>query len=244
MKRYYRILFIALILFIDQQYIYSQKILYFKDFDYFTMTGISNLSGTAESPNFYVKCTFDNNNNLTEICSALKPIGDHYSLEHCIPVIIHLGRKMLYLGSGKTRQGYTRTLFQKQIFESDTAIILSDTIIFKRTSEKYYKVQVYTKKNNDSIGFREMTYFINKTTKPKLRSLKTFSRYNEWFALDQFAEQIVDGVINPKADLILKFRKIKSNYFFNRIDIFKNSLNARSTMPVSLFWLKTSGLLY
>ena len=193
--------------------------------------------------NFYVKCIYDSNNNVTEICPTSKRTWEQYPTNYCIPVIQQLGQKILLFGSGKTRQGYTRALFQKKIFESDSGLILHDTLILKRTSAKYYRVQLYIRLADDSVYFREITYAVNKLTKSKLCVLKTFEFYKKWFALDDWAAQIVDGMIRPKANQILEFRKIKSNYFFNRINITKESFKDMPTIPISLFWLIHSGLM-
>jgi hypothetical protein len=155
---------------------------------------------------------------------------------------MQLGKKLLLFGSGKTRQGYTRALLQKRIVETDTALVLQDTIIFKLTSPKYCRIQLYIKLADDSVYYRETTYAVNKLTKSKLNSLKTFQCYKDWFTLDNWAAEVIDGAIRTKTNPILKFKILKSAYSGSRIDITKESLIDMRTMPISLFWLIHSGL--
>lgn len=242
MKKKYKFL-LLFISTLTLQYAYSQRVAYFKDFDYFKMEGVDTLANTNNLPNFYVKCIYDNNNIVTKICPASRLTWEAYQTSYCIPIVQHMGQKFLFLGAGKNRQGYTRGLFQKKIFESDSALILHDTLIFKLASPKYYIIQLYIKLANDSVYFREATYLLNKLTKPKLNSLKSFEFYKNWFVLDDWADKIVGGEIRLMANPILEFKIFKSHGTVTKINITKERLIDMPTMPISLFWLKSRGLL-
>lgn len=207
------------------------------------MRGVDTLLNLNNLPNFYVKCIYDNNNNVIEVCPVSKKSWEYYPISYCVPVVQHMGQKFLFLGAGKNRQGYTRGLFQRKVFESDSGLVLHDTLLFKLTSEKYYRLQLYVRLADDSVYFREMTYFRNKQTKSKLISLKSFEFYMNWFELDDWADQIIGGEIRLKANPILEFKILKSYGTVTKINITKESLIDMHTMPISLFWLKSRGLL-
>jgi hypothetical protein len=223
------------------QYSYGQRVAYFKDFDYFKMIGIDTIRSSGKLSGFYVTCVYDSNNKVIEICSTSKRSWEHAQTSYCVPVVYWPDKNILVFGSGKTRQGYTRALFQKKITESDSAMIVQDTLILKRTSPKYYRIQLFTKLAGDSIHLRELVYPINKLTSSKLASLKSFKFYNDWFMLDHVAAKIVEGVIRPDNNPVLTYKVLKSESYVNKIDITKERLKDLPGMPISLFWLINTG---
>lgn len=221
----------------------SQQLRYFKNFDYAKMQGVNPLNENS-LPNFYVICKYDNSGNLGSIGVVTKMDWEAYHSTRYFDVLNQNGQTLLLLGSGKQRTGYTRTLFQKKIYSSDSAMIVQDTIIYKTTSEKYIRVQFFTNINSDSIFFKEMTFPFAKNKDMKASILSSFAFYREWFKLYAGASDIVGGTIKLKSDPLLIWQKIKSSGYTNYINITKRDFRDMTDMPITFFWLKDSGLLY
>ena len=186
---------------------------------------------------------YDNSDNLIGI-SATSKISFNYlhSTTH-FGIIKKNDKSFLLFGSGKQRDGYTRALFQRKIFISDSAMIINDTMLYKQTSEKYIRIQYFTGINRDSISFSEVYIPFVKKKDMKASKFSSFNFYKDWFIIDSSASQIVSGMINLRSDTILIRNKIKSNYFINPLNITQESLQNLPGMPITFFWLKDSGLL-
>ena len=237
------IMLILLFLTVNPLKPYSQKVTYFKDFDYYKMEGVSVLNTINILPDFYIKCLYDKDGNIIEISAIDKLTWQHVYTTNNISVINQLDRKLLFLGADKTRTGYTRTIFQKKIHISDSALLIKDTLIYKLTRKDHIDLQFYTKINTDSIKFMEMNFSFNNENKLCASPIISFARYKEWFSLNKEAYRIIAGTIKLKENPILIRSIIKSNGFVNILKITKNDLKDMREMPVSFFWLKNSGLL-
>ena len=221
----------------------SQNVLFFKDFDYFSFEGLDTLRNTQNLPKNYVECAYNSNNEIVKICFK-RYNGPTMSFSyHCGSVFLKNGIRTIFLGAGKTRTGYTRSIFQKKIFETDTAFVVKDTLYFKKASKKYYKIQRFIKLDKGLVDFKQVSFDINSTTKSSILALNNISRHREWNSLDEWSNTIIGGLINIDADPILKFKMIKKTYYLNRIDITKASLDDGRDLPLAFFWLKNAGLL-
>lgn len=222
---------------------FSQQSRYFKNFDFYKMNGRDTLNDLSTPPNFYIKCLYNKSDSLIEIYSFSKLNFDYLHRSGHISVTELNGKKLLFLGAGKTRDGYTRGLFQKKIYESDSAFVTHDTLIYKKTSEKYIRIQFFTNINSDSIFFSQVIFPSLLKKDRKYSKLASFTFYKEWFTIDSSASQIVSGIIKLKNDPILIRTEIKSDGYLYLLNITKNNLNNKPGMPITLFWLKDSGLL-
>ena len=126
--------------------LYPQQYRYFKNFDFQKMCGIDSLFYPA-LPDFYVQCEYNTANKLVGFFSVGKLTWQAYHNKRYYSVVEDKGRTFLFLGSGKQRTGYTRGLFQKKVFTSDSALIIHDTLIYKRTTKNFISVQFYTNIN-------------------------------------------------------------------------------------------------
>ena len=209
------------------------------------MHGIDVLPDINALPEFYVQCEYDNAGKLIGFYTVTKLTWDAYHNKRHYSVVEQNGRTFLFLGAGKERNGYTRSLFQKKAYASDSALIIHDTLLYKTTTPGYIRVQFFTNIGSDSIPFEEMYFYF--TTKKDLQNsiFASYDLYRGWFNRSEMASQIIGGVIKLKSDTILTKNIIKTNGYINVLDIIKNKdFEDRPTMPVTLFWLKDSGLLY
>jgi hypothetical protein len=223
----------------------SQEHRYFKDFNYSKMSGINQLNENA-LPNFYLKCNYDKSGRLTSVGTKTKMKWEAYhSLSSGFNVKFETNRTFLLFGSGKQRDGYTRTIFQKKVFVSDTAMLVQDTILYKTTSDKYIRIQFFTNLNSDSINFKQMTFLFPKQKNKKafVLSLSSFNFYKDWFNLNELADYIVEGTVKLKNDTILVRNDVKSPGFVNYPNLTKRNFDDMKDMPISFFWLKQIGLL-
>lgn len=209
------------------------------------MSGIDVLPDINALPDFYVQCEYNNADKLIGLYSVSKLTWEGYHDKRYYSIVEQNGKTFLFLGSGKQRTGYTRALFQKKVLISDSALIIHDTLIYKTTKQNQISVQFYTNINSDSILFKEMTFSFTDKKDMKDTPLSSFTFYKDWFNLSENAFHIVGGIINLKSDTILIWTTIKKrDYPDSYINITKNDLKDRPTMPITLFWLKDSGFLY
>ena len=233
---------------------FCQQVSFFKDFSFYKMKGVDSINRNKVDlsietnkgkSNFVVKCVYDNKANLVGIYAISKVTWQALLDMTYIGVTKKQDRYLLFLGSGKTRSGYTRALFQKKIFVSDSTIVINDTLIYKSTrNNNHVDIKIFTKINSDSISYKEMSFAFNKSDKLKNSPLTSFDNYKTWFALENNAYEILGGLILLKQDPIMKWQKNKVKGYLNLIDVKRSDLEHGSSMPISFFWLKDSGLLY
>jgi hypothetical protein len=223
---------------------YSQHFNYYKNFDYYTMSGKDSIKDIYNLPNFYVKCSYDDANHLREIAISDKRDWEPYPTIRYVAIIEKKGKNFMFLGSGKERQGYTRALFPKKEFTTDSAYASGDTLLFKKTRKDHITIQLFTNINGDSIYFKEMNFSFDKNNMINGSALSAFELYKEWFSLEKKAYRIVGGVIMLKQDPIMIWQNIKPNSYSGLRNIIKDDFKDMSAMPITLFWLKHSGHLY
>lgn len=224
----------------------SQTVKYFEDFDFYTLQGKRELPENKVS-NFYIKCFYDEHNTLVKLIAFGKKSWDAYP--HPAETIsicnnIDSSVKILFFGAGKTRTGYTRKIFQSKDFVSDSALITHDTLIYKSLHKENVIIQIYSKINSDTIHFSRLSFSIRRKEKKDIKSIYSLSNYKTFFQMDSSAYNIVGGEIKLKKDPILVWQNIKPADYSGLINITKGSLKDDEGMPISLFWLKASGLLY
>jgi len=231
------ILFFLIIFFIPED-CFSQSAACFKDFDYSTMSGLERID-SRPLPDFFVYCTYDKTGALTAVGS--KDQGT-------VKIIYKDNKRYLFLGAGKERNGYTRVLFQKKIYATDTAFVSEDTMIFKRTQDhSFFIIQLFTKIRSDKPEMKELTFSYMNRPEAEISPLSDFKNYKEWFSIDSVAQTSVLAIIDLKGDLLVKWENLKQSqdYFFNRINCTREQYKEGAmTRPVSLFWLKNSGIIY
>ena len=181
-----------------------------------------------EKSNFIVKCVYDNFDNVISISGISKLTWQLLHGSTYIRVIRENNKTLLYVGSGKVRSGYTRSIFQKKFYQSDSAIVINDTMIFKTTSAGFFSIKIYTKINTENINLLEMVFLYNKKNRSSYSSLSSFENYKQWFSLNDISSSITGGVIRLKQPIILHKENIKSDgSFFSSIDITTDRLQER-----------------
>ena len=221
----------------------AQTTIFFKDFNYSTMTGIDSFPRQLR-PKFYVACDYDKDGRLIGIRPTQRFEAQWSPIESKITVIQKPAYTILFLGAGKTKMGYARTIFQGKEYVTNSGFVTHDTLIFKSTRKDHIDLQLFTNTNGDSIHFKALSFSFDKNNKLKKSPLASFENYRQWFTIDSSAFYITENEIQLKRDPIMVWHTVKQNYSFNLINITKNNFKEMPSMPVSLFWLKNSGLLY
>ncbi len=94
---------------------------------------------------------------------------------------------------------------------------------------------------------KELNFGYDKRHEAELSPVADFKNYKDWFHMDSIASSVTLAVIDLKGDLLLKWENVKlpPGDFFNRIDCTREQYKEEATTrPVSLFWLKNSGIMY
>jgi hypothetical protein len=221
---------------------YAQHYRWFKNFDLCAMRGTDTIQDPRVLPAFYIKCSYDDRDSLFLMQTVSHVKGLFLPLSEFTGVSRTAGKTILHWAAGKERDGYTRAIFQKKIFIADSALIVHDTLIYKRTSDHFIRLQLFTNITGDSILFSEITFTITGKKDPRLTTLRSFAHYKSWFSIGDEAGTVLAGTIKPNSNTILVWKEVKGQTF--RTDITQSSFNDEGKMPRTLFWLKNSGILY
>ena len=209
-----RVILFSIFLFFTCQ-TYSQQYRYFKNFDFKKICGVDILPDINALPDFYVQCEYNTTGKLIGFYTVTKLTWDAFHNKRYYPIVEQNGRTFLFLGSGKQRAGYTRGLFQKKVFTSDSALIIHDTLIYKTTRQGHITIQFYTNIGNDTVQYKEMSFTFASSKELKNSILSSYAFYKNWFSLSESAYFIVEGAIKLKSDTILVWNVIKSKSFNN-----------------------------
>jgi hypothetical protein len=222
---------------------------YFKDFDYTRMQGIDTLKDLSKMPAFFVICSYDATGNIEQIETSQKVSWQHTPPDiYSSRIITKDGRKLIGAGEGKMRDGYQRSLFQKQVYWADTMLVTHDTIIIKKRIEKkktenYLTIQIFISKSPDSI-LCNLYNFSYETKEAYLNSpyasITDFEHWPDPVSQYGFAAK---GILNTHTDPLLKWNITRHDLFRNPIDLTKDRFADMPGIPVSLFWLINTAIL-
>ncbi len=198
-------------------FIFSLLIVYFntevngqetyRDFNYELFEPRDIITDLKHLPNYYITCEYANNR-ISTIHVFDKRVWSKEISESYIRVTYNYGGIILNYGSGKVQNSYGR-VFPTHIYQTDSAFLINDTLLFKSTTKNRVRVQYFTNINSDSIVFKEKTYpFV---TKKGIQNslLASFSKYAKWFSLDdKYASEVSSGIlnINSKTDSLMKWK--------------------------------------
>lgn len=211
----------------------------FKDFDYKLFSPVDAITDLNHLPNYYIACDYTDNR-ISAIKVFDKRVWSKKISENYISVTYNYGGIVLNYGSGKVQNSYGNE-FPARVYQTDSAFLIKDTLLFKSTNKNRIRVQYYTNINSDSIVFKEKTYpFV---TKKGIQNspLSNFSKYKEWFSLDdKYASELSNGIlnINSQTDTLMRWEGFYKYHYPITRSAFKEE-----KMPISLFWLKHSGAL-
>ena len=214
------------------------RTIYCKDFDFFKLQPLDLIPLSAKMPDNYIECEYINDT-LRKIKAFSKEDWQKKQTYNLLDVSYHHGKVFFYQGSGKVQVGYGR-LIPKTVFQSDSAFLVNDTLIFKSSQKDAIRIQAYFKITEDSIYMFEKKYpFVTKNGRGQT-PLADFLRYKEWFLIDdKQASYIANAKINLKADTIVSWGGALSYHYplTKKVDL------PYRKRPLSLFWLKDEGSL-
>jgi hypothetical protein len=189
-------------------------------------------------PDNYIKYDYINDT-LQKVTAFSKEDWQKKQTYNVLEISFRNGGAFFYRGSGKAQIGYGR-LIPKRVFQSDTAFLINDTLIFKSSQKDAIRIQAYFKINEDSIYMFEKNYPFATRNGRRHTPLADFSRYKEWFLIDdKHASYVANVKINFRADTILSWGGALGYHYplTKRVDL------PYRKRPLSLFWLKDEGSL-
>lgn len=235
---------IALLIFVNS--IEAQKrIICGLDFDYKSLLPKDTFSCDLGTPSYYVSCLFDNGR-LEEVDVYLKESWMKKHLKTHIKIEYKNHKIYFIYDNGKTWANsgrYQRLLSRKAIF-TDTAVLINDTLIFKNTNQKRYAVHLITNLFSDSVIVDNNKLFPKSNENSKLESLASFENYINWFQDSTFSYHYKNVIYLRSTDIInhIKIKDPSADYTFK--GRFTKDDFDKKRMPISIFWIKHSGLIY
>lgn len=216
---------------------------YGRDFDFKSLSVIDTLSPN-ELPNYYV-CGSYQSGVLTDIDIFQKADWMSKPLRTHAAIIIKNGYTFFIYDAGKSKvEGYGRLSLKKLKF-SDTAMLKNDTLIYKTTRFKTSSVLIkfITSIFSDSIIVDDKVFALRTRKLLNSSSLSSFENYLHWNKLNSYS-RYYQKTITLKENDIIKFKKILDPYAdYGYIEKNTKQRFELEKMPLSLFWIKHSGVI-
>lgn len=230
-----RVLTISLFLIVYSHPLWAQS-KYYKDFDLFSLTGVSPILVTGNEM-FFVELV-SNKNGTETIKSYLKY---NWMKKHVVAQFA-LKRNgdttFMDFGSGKVQVGYGSPI-PKKVSMSSSGIAIGDTAV-KRTIQrnKWILLTILTRLDSNRVNITRMNLPIDKNSKEllELTELRNYSIFNK---LSKYASFIEEGICNLESDPLLTWETIKGEKRY-RFPVKQSDFQDH---PKTFFWLNEIGKL-
>jgi len=175
----------------------QERKIYGRDFDYKTLTPTHIFQIIDSVPAYYVSCTYNGNTLQSLDIFGKEPWMEQHLQTHA-SVQDRDGMIIFAYDNGKTRSAYGRFPPVNSTV-SDTAILIHDTLIFKKTTKYFISIHYATNIFGDSIYVDQKQFPIGRKAQRK-SMLSDLNSYLQWDNVEGFVRYYQILITPPSAN--------------------------------------------